>query len=145
MQVYGRNFGPLGSHVDAFYAVGMSAETAVAPEFDESLYPAPNMTGALPCSSRLLMILTVCLLCVTDTELNVYGEDGDSVMFPALDCVVAEAHLVLNCTTAPGAGTGMSWVVSIGDQTSQAPVTGYAGPTIALAVLVNGTLLTLLV
>ena len=67
-----------------------------------------------------------------------YGADGDAVVFPALNCTVVQAHLVINCTTAPGAGVGLSWVVSIGNQTSQAPVTAYAAPNITSVTLLAG-------
>jgi hypothetical protein len=80
---------------------------------------------------------------VAEVQLGVYGADGDPVVFPALDCVVAEAHLVINCTTAPGAGPGLSWTVSIGNQTSQAPVTAYAPPVLTSVVLSAGAVCSL--
>lgn len=40
------------------------------------------------------------------------------------------AHLVISCTTAPGAGAGLKWLVKIGGQDSVYPTTSYAVPSI---------------
>jgi hypothetical protein len=58
-----------------------------------------------------------------------YGVDGGIATFPATNCVVVDAHRQVNCTTTEGAGADISWILAIGNQTSQSPVTsyGYAG------------------
>ncbi len=79
-----------------------------------------------------------CVRARAEADALAYGLDGDTVVFPAIGCVVSEAHTIINCSTAPGAGAGLSWVVSVGGQTSQAPVTSYAPPEITLALLLRG-------
>jgi hypothetical protein len=54
-----------------------------------------------------------------------YGVNGGIAIFPAKDCVVVDAHHQVNCTTTEGAGVDISWVLTIGNQTSQSPVTSY--------------------
>jgi hypothetical protein len=129
VQIFGRNFGPFGTEVTAMYAVGASAKASVNASVGVVVPTLPAMTGVL----RFRFVFFDSwppLSVVADVEISVYGTDGDPVVFPALNCFVAEAHLVVNCTTAPGVGTGLAWVVSIGNQTSQAPVTSYASPEI---------------
>lgn len=54
-----------------------------------------------------------------------YGLNGAEAGFPAFNCFVIEAHSAINCTTAAGAGYNIEWILTIGNQTSLAPVTGY--------------------
>ena len=52
----------------------------------------------------------------------------------------------IDCRNAPAAGFDLGWTLTIGNQTSQAPVTSYAGPVVdatglqVSGLLVNGTL-----
>ncbi len=72
------------------------------------------------------------------------ADPNATVEFPATGCAVVEAHRRVNCTTTEGAGYGIVWVVTIGNQTSQSPVTNYRPPTITTlrmaSVMVNGSL-----
>jgi hypothetical protein len=52
------------------------------------------------------------------------------VDFPATNCTVVEAHQRVNCTTTEGAGFSIVWLLTIGNQTSQSPVTSYGVPTL---------------
>ncbi len=54
-----------------------------------------------------------------------YGSDGTVAEFPAVNCSVVVAHRQVNCTTTAGAGSDITWVLTIGNQTSQSPVTNY--------------------
>ena len=73
-----------------------------------------------------------------------YGSNGGVAEFPATGCVVVVAHRQVNCSTTAGAGSDVSWVLTIGNQTSQSPVTSYATPAITSVrmqlVLSNGSL-----
>jgi hypothetical protein len=44
---------------------------------------------------------------------------------------VVEAHRIINCTTAPGAGANLVWRLTIDGLTSQSPVTSYAPPAVS--------------
>jgi hypothetical protein len=67
-----------------------------------------------------------------------------TVTFPATGCVVVDAHRKINCTTTEGAGFSIVWLLTIGNQTSQSPVTNYRAPTLDAVrvsmVLANGSL-----
>jgi hypothetical protein len=66
------------------------------------------------------------------------------VDFPAVNCSVVEAHQRVNCTTTQGAGYGIVWLLSIGNQTSRSPVATYGVPSLGSlrvqALRVNGAL-----
>ncbi len=68
-----------------------------------------------------------------------YGSDGSSVAYPAINCSVSTPHTVVMCRTAAGAGFGLVWILSIGGQSSQSPVTSYKFPLITSVVLLSGT------
>jgi hypothetical protein len=117
VRIHGRNFGPLGTPVHAYYAPGMVA-TAVIPASPVAIHPP---FGPL-----------------SEPEIAVYGDDGDYVAYPGLNCTVYQAHLVVQCTTASGAGFGLTWVIAVGNQTSQSPVTSYSPPNIDSIDVVDG-------
>jgi hypothetical protein len=54
-----------------------------------------------------------------------YGNNGDEALFPAVRCVVVVAHTAIDCFTSAGAGFDIGWTLTIGNQTSQSPVTSY--------------------
>lgn len=60
-----------------------------------------------------------------------YGTNGDIATFPAINCSVVAAHVTVLCYTMPGAGYDLTWVLFVGNQTSQAPITAYSLPAIA--------------
>lgn len=78
------------------------------------------------------------MLYVAAADYAVYGDDGDLVEFPGMSCAVVIAHLAVNCTTSPGAGTGLNWIIAVGNQTSQSPVTAYAPPVITSFTFLKG-------
>jgi hypothetical protein len=47
-------------------------------------------------------------------------------------------HRIMHCTLAPGAGSAISWRVTVDDQISTAPTTNYAPPEITGVTLANG-------
>ena len=55
----------------------------------------------------------------------VFGVDGAAPRFPARMCSVTVAHAVIVCAVAEGAGVNLGWSLTVGNQTSQSPVTGY--------------------
>lgn len=139
VRVHGRNFGPIGTPVQAHYTLGAVATSAINSITNASA--ALGLTGILRgvciCKPPRISNVRLPFMLAADDAL-MYGLDGAVVMFPALSCVVSEAHTIINCSTAPGAGAGLSWVVTVGGQVSQAPVTSYAGPQITLAVMLAG-------
>ena len=61
---------------------------------------------------------------------------GLSMVYTATDCVIATDHAVIECTMGPGVGVGLTWTVTVGEQTSTVPRTGYRPPVVTgLAVL----------
>ena len=78
------------------------------------------------------------MLALAGGDVAVYGEDGGAVEFPGTSCVVVVPHVAVNCTTSPGAGYGLNWIMSVGGQTSQSPVTAYMPPTITATAVVPG-------
>ena len=54
----------------------------------------------------------------------------NATQFAATGCVVTTAHLVITCSTAPGAGAALKWLLTIGGQASVYPTTSYAVPLI---------------
>ncbi|RYY39098.1 hypothetical protein EON62_00005, partial [archaeon] len=63
----------------------------------------------------------------TVVENATYGWEGDSFI---TGCDVIVPHTRLLCWTVVGAGTGLSWLVTIDGQRSVAPTTNYAPPEI---------------
>jgi hypothetical protein len=57
-----------------------------------------------------------------------YGWKGAD--FNASGCAVIIAHTRVQCFTAVGAGTGLSWLITVDSQQSVAPTTNYAPPLI---------------
>jgi hypothetical protein len=55
---------------------------------------------------------------------------GGGVSFAAENCTVSQPHVEITCWTAPGAGTRLSWLIVIANQSSTTPTTQYAGPDI---------------
>jgi hypothetical protein len=84
---------------------------------DGLLYGVPSVGPPPHCCLRSLFPLS---LAGFD-----YGLNGAVAEFPAVNCSVVVAHRQVNCSTSAGAGYDMTWVLTIGDQTSQAPVTSY--------------------
>ena len=117
--VTGFNFGPIGTPVLATYSTHLSVSSIVnASSAIVSSYGSTNNSFA-------------------------YGANGAEALFPAVNCIVVVAHNVINCSTSAGAGFNIGWTLSIGNQTSQSPVTAYSTPTITdvrmVSMLVNGT------
>ena len=54
-----------------------------------------------------------------------YGVDGGALVFPGRNCSVTTAHNTILCYTSEGAGSNLGWTLTIGNQTSQSPVTNY--------------------
>ena len=52
-------------------------------------------------------------------------------VFDALNCSVTTAHVEITCSTGPGAGARLSWLVVIANQSSTVPSTRYAPPAVA--------------
>jgi hypothetical protein len=50
--------------------------------------------------------------------------------FTAVGCIVVEAHHVIECSTAPGAGSNIVWRLTIDGLTSQSAVTSYSPPSV---------------
>jgi hypothetical protein len=66
-----------------------------------------------------------------------YGPTGTE--FTALNCTVAQSHLMIACNTAPGGGAGLKWVVNVDNQRSTQPTTNYAPPAVAALAGVGAT------
>jgi hypothetical protein len=60
-----------------------------------------------------------------------YGADANASTFSAAGCALTVPHTQIVCTTAPGAGAGLKWLVDIDGQRSVAPTTAYAPPAVA--------------
>lgn len=59
-----------------------------------------------------------------------YGvPNGTQLVSPG--CILATPHTLLWCNTSVGAGSGLSWTVTIGGQASVAPTTNYGPPAIS--------------
>lgn len=54
----------------------------------------------------------------------------NATLFEASGCSVTTDHVVITCSTAPGAGSGLKWLVMVGGQYSVYPTTSYAVPII---------------
>lgn len=117
--IYGKNFGPLGTPVTAVYDAGAVVSSVVAVSSSALTYPP--------------------LQPLSPSDYAVYLNNGQLVVFPAMLCNVIVAHAALNCTTSPGAGTGLNWVITVGNQTSQSPVTAYTPPSITSTTLVGSS------
>ena len=57
-----------------------------------------------------------------------YGQNGTD--FTASGCSVTIADTQVSCTTAPGAGAGLRWLITVDGQVSTVPVTDYAPPLV---------------
>jgi hypothetical protein len=99
VQIYGSNFGPIGTPVTAKYTTNRAVSSLATPAAAVAAAYVPDGFN--------------------------YGANGELAEFPAVGCVVAEAHRLVNCTTTAGAGNDITWVLTIGNQTSQSPVTSY--------------------
>jgi hypothetical protein len=142
--IIGRNFGPLGTVVTAVYTPDVVFESAIsASSAATSVAPAVSLTRTLCLPLHLVVfLLSCCVSCVLShsaSDYAVYGVDGGYVEFPGVSCSVVSPHLVVNCTTVPGAGSGLNWILAVGNQTSQSPVTSYMPPSIASFELQHGT------
>ncbi len=62
------------------------------------------------------------------------AQKPNSVVYKAVNCTIVVNHTVIQCLTAPGVGTGHTWVVEIGYQATKplytAQTTSYAPPII---------------
>jgi len=58
----------------------------------------------------------------TAVEFPVYGKEKPGE-FTAVECEVAEAHELIRCKTAPGAGDDLKWSVTVDGQKSVSPTT----------------------
>ena len=63
---------------------------------------------------------------------------GHNATFTASSCTIAIPHVELRCSTAPGAGAGLGWVVTVDSQESTAPSTSYAHPSITAVTMESG-------
>ena len=77
----------------------------------------------MSCFSPAIVVCGVWCLLLADVA--VYGQNGNEAKFPAVNCQVTEAHKTIECSTTPGAGFDIGWTLTIGNQTSQSPVTSY--------------------
>ena len=68
-----------------------------------------------------------------------YGPPTDFTRFAAINCSVTLADTEATCTTAPGAGVGLSWSLLIDGQASRAELTDYAVPSILNITLLDGS------
>ncbi len=50
---------------------------------------------------------------------------GEDLSFEATGCTVVEAHVTVNCTTAPGIGSALSWRVYVDGLLSTVPLSSY--------------------
>ncbi|KAG7392161.1 cadherin, EGF LAG seven-pass G-type receptor, partial [Phytophthora pseudosyringae] len=57
-----------------------------------------------------------------------YGVNGDE--FAAKDCAIVIDHERITCTTAPGVGNRLAWIITIDGLTSATPTISYAKPYI---------------
>lgn len=68
-----------------------------------------------------------------------FGNDDDKIdrvryaapngtVFDASDCEIVVEHTTIVCTTVPGAGENLHWVVTVDGQNSESPSTSYAIP-----------------
>jgi hypothetical protein len=65
-----------------------------------------------------------------------YGKDGKE--FVASGCTITEAHKTIECDTGVGAGAGLKWLVTVDEQRSSQPTTGYGLPNITEITMVAG-------
>jgi hypothetical protein len=67
-----------------------------------------------------------------------YGRSGTE--FTARNCTVTTPHYAISCTTLPGTGRVLRWLVTVGNQPSQLsiPTTSYAAPSISSVTPANG-------
>ena len=61
-------------------------------------------------------------------DLEVAGIGG--IRFNASMCSLVEAHVTIECHTAPGAGRALAWKVEVDGQTSRSPTTNYEIPMV---------------
>ena len=59
-----------------------------------------------------------------------FPTESGTVRFKAVDCTVAVAHTAMDCVISVGAGARVSWVVTIGGQSSSSPSTSFGRPVI---------------
>jgi len=60
-----------------------------------------------------------------------YGGAANKVEFTAVGCYVSIAHTQITCTTAPGAGKDLSWVVTVDGQDGTNEKTDYGKPILS--------------
>jgi hypothetical protein len=65
---------------------------------------------------------------------------GESVVFTAQRCSVTRDHVQLTCTLGPGVGVRAQWTVTIANQTSSNPRTGYRRPIVASIEVIEGNM-----
>jgi hypothetical protein len=65
-----------------------------------------------------------------------YGPDGR--FFTATGCTHVIPHTRISCSTSPGAGAGLRWIVNIDGQESSTPTTDYGRPIIDAITLEGG-------
>ena len=63
--------------------------------------------------------------------------------FAAHDCRVVQDHILINCSTASGVGTALSWQVYVDGLNSTTPLTSYLPPTVTAVSLSSATASTL--
>jgi len=65
-------------------------------------------------------------------QLDVAAVGGTT--FNAVYCTLVEAHVTIECTTAPGAGRGLAWKIVVDSQPSRSPTTNYEIPVVEAVV-----------
>jgi hypothetical protein len=93
--------------------------------FGSNFGPLGTAVTATYTTNKVLTTPLVPLSDLIDTVVS-----NDTISFPAVECTVVEAHRKINCTTTEGAGFGIVWLLTIGNQTSQSPTTSFAAPTV---------------
>lgn len=88
---------------------------------------------------EFICLVTFPLCCFTAGDIATYGLDGTTVTYPALNCSVVEDHVTVLCYSTEGAGNGLAWILTVGGQASQSPVTSYAIPNITNIGLATST------
>jgi len=110
--ITGKNFGPaiISGKFSALYRTQLRDPLTDAPVWD-----APNTTDHLG------------------------DERGVLTYIPSTNCTMTTPHKVLSCVTERGAGADLQWVITVDEQISTFPATGYDRPRIKLITASDGS------
>jgi len=126
-----------GTGRDLYWAVSIA--TRVSPIFlgKTSSYSPPVVSRYAGAGSRLARTVGGELVVITGNNFGPVGSPIDFVTyglsgndFNAASCVITVAHTELECSTTSGAGSDVTWLVSIDGQVSTVSSTDYAPPSV---------------